>query len=412
MTPPVIADYNDAKKGVKPRVGGAGRLDFELAEEHRMLKDLVARFVRDELTPLEGKTLAREAEGRGLGLEPDDHARLDRISRELGLWGLDAPEDIGGSDLPAMAMVGVEEELGRTVTPYTLPPDSPNLRMLRATVNERQRAAYFEPYVRGESVSAIAISEPGAGGDPAGMITRAMRDGSDWVINGRKIWVSRVPQADFTIVMARTGEGKRHEGVTAFIVERGTKGFNIEREIPMLGGQRTYELAFDDCRIPATQLLGQEGKGFAPMQLRLTVRRLQMGAWCIGMTRRALDMMMEHAKQRVTFGQRLADRQAIQWWIAEAAIKIHACRLMVYDAATKSDAGRDVRTEASMVKLYGTEMATETIDHAMQTFGAMGVAKELPLQLMAQKVRTMRVYEGPSEVHRMVIARRLLQDRR
>jgi acyl-CoA dehydrogenase len=212
--------------------------------------------------------------------------------------------------------------------------------------------------------------------------------------------------------MARTGEGKRHEGVTAFIVERGTKGFNIEREIPMLGGQRTYELTFDDCRIPAAQLLGQEGRGFAPMQLRLTVRRLQMGAWCVGMTRRALDMMIEHAKQRVTFGQRLADRQAIQWWIAEAAMKIHACRLMVYDAAAKSDAGRDVRTEASMVKLYGTEMATETIDHAMQAFGAMGVAKELPLQLMAQKVRTMRVYEGPSEVHRMVIARRLLQDRR
>jgi len=267
-------------------------------------------------------------------------------------------------------------------------------------------------YARGEAHSAIAISEPNAGGDPAGMTTRAVKDGGDWVINGRKIWVSRVPQSDFTIVMARTGEGKRHEGVTAFIVERGTKGFNIEREIPMLGGQRTYELTFDDCRIPASQLLGQEGRGFAPMQLRLTVRRLQIGAWCVGMTRRALDLMIGHARQRVTFGQRLADRQAIQWWVAEAAIKIHACRLMVYDAASKSDAGRDVRTEASMVKLYGTEMATETIDHAMQTFGAMGVAKELPLQLMAQRVRTMRVYEGPSEVHRMVIARRLLQDRR
>jgi acyl-CoA dehydrogenase len=256
--------------------------------------------------------------------------------------------------------------------------------------------------------SCIAISEPGAGGDPAGMTTRAVRDGSDWVINGRKIWVSRVPQADFVIVMARTGEGKRADGVTAFIVERGTKGFIIEREIPMIGGQRTYELIFDDCRIPATQLLGTEGKGYAPMQLRLTVRRLQIGAWCIGMARRALDMMVEHTKQRVTFGQRLADRQAIQWWIADAAMKIHACRLMVYDAATKADAGKDVRTEASMVKLYGTEMATEIVDHAMQSFGAMGMAKELPLQLMAQKVRTMRIYEGPSEVHRMAIARRVI----
>lgn len=161
--------------------------------------------------------------------------------------------------------------------------------------------------------------------------------------------------------------------------------------------------------MPESQVLGRLGQGFAPMQLRLTVRRLQMGAWCIGMARRALDMMMDHAKQRVTFGQKLSDRQAIQWWIAEAATKIHACRLMVMDAAAKQDAGQDVRTEASMIKVFGTEMATEVIDHAMQTFGAMGVTKEMPLQLLAQRVRTMRVYEGPSEVHRMVIARRLLE---
>jgi acyl-CoA dehydrogenase len=280
--------------------------------------------------------------------------------------------------------------------------------MLMAVANADQRKRYLEPYARGQAKAAIAISEPGAGGDPAGLITRATRDGTDWVLNGRKIWVSRVPAADFVIVMARTGEGKRHEGVTAFIVDRDTKGFIIERELAMLGGARTYELVFDDCRIPAGQLLGEVGKGFAPMQLRLTVRRLQMGAWCIGMTRRALDMMVEHVKQRVTFGQKLSDRQAIQWWIAEAATKIHACRLMLMDAAAKTDAGRDVRMEASMIKVFATEMAQEVLDQAMQSFGAMGVTKEMPLQLMMQKVRTMRVYEGPSEVHRMVIARRVL----
>ena len=134
-----------------------------------------------------------------------------------------------------------------------------------------------------------------------------------------------------------------------------------------------------------------------------------MGAWCIGMTRRALQMMCEYARQRVTFGARLADRQAIQWWIADAATKLHACRLMVMDAAAKQDRGQDVRTEASMVKLYATEMAGEVIDHAMQTFGAMGMTKELPLQLLAAQVRVMRVYEGPSEVHRMAIARRFLR---
>jgi alkylation response protein AidB-like acyl-CoA dehydrogenase len=381
---------------------------FELSEEHRMLQDLVAKFVDRELIPLERAVLAREMSGQKSALSAEEEASLLAKCRELGLWGLDVPEEFGGANLPTTALIGVYEEQGRSCVPFTFPPDSPNLHMLQAVANDEQRSKYLEPYARGEAHSAIAISEPGAGGDPAAMTTRAVRNGNEWVINGRKIWVSRVPEADFMIVMARTGEGKRHEGVTAFIVERGTPGFIIEREIPMLGGQRTYELVFEDCRIPAKQLLGVEGKGFAPMQLRLTVRRIQIGAWCVGIARRALEMMTEHAKQRVTFGARLADRQAIQWWIAEAAMKIHACRLMVYDAAAKSAAGKDVRTEASMVKLYGTEMATETIDHAMQTFGAMGVAKELPLQLFAQRVRTMRVYEGPSEVHRMAIARRII----
>lgn len=381
---------------------------FELSEEQRMLQELVAKFVDRELIPLERAVLARELSGQKSALTAEEESPLLDKCRELGLWGLDVPEEFGGANLPTTTRIGVYEEQGRTCVPFTFPPDSPNLHMLMAVANDEQRRKYLEPYARGDAHSAIAISEPGAGGDPAAMTTRAVRDGNEWLINGRKIWVSRVPEADFVIVMARTGEGKRHEGVTAFIVERGTPGFVIEREIPMLGGQRTYELVFEDCRIPAKQLLGVEGKGFAPMQLRLTVRRIQIGAWCIGIARRGLEMMAEHAKQRVTFGARLADRQAIQWWIAEAAMKIHACRLMVYDAAAKADAGKDVRTEASMVKLYGTEMATETIDHAMQTFGAMGVAKELPLQLFAQKVRTMRVYEGPSEVHRMAIARRII----
>jgi len=381
---------------------------FELPEEPRMLQDLVAKFVDRDLLPLEKAVLAREAAGQKSGLTHEEEAKLLATCKELGLWGLDVPEAYGGANLPYIALAGVNEEQGRTCVPFTFPPDSPNLHMLIAAANDEQKAKYLDPYARGEMHSAIAISEPGAGGDPAGMTTRAVRDGDDWVINGRKIWVSRVPDADFVIVMARTGEGKRAEGVTAFIVEKGTKGFIIEREIPMLGGHRTYELVFDDCRIPAKQLLGIEGKGYAPMQLRLTVRRMQIGAWCVGMSRRALDMMVEHTKQRVTFGTRLADRQAIQWWIADAATKIHACRLMVYDVAAKADAGKDVRMEASMVKLYGTEMATEIVDHAMQSFGAMGVAKELPLQLMSQQVRLMRVYEGPSEVHRMAIARRII----
>lgn len=388
-------------------------MDFELSEEHRMLKDLVHRFVQDELIPLEAGVLEREAKGQGLGIGEKEIARIDKISRELGLWGLDAPTDIGGMDLPAVAMIGVNEELGRTITPYTLPPDSPNLRMMMATVNERQREAYLAPYVRGETVSAIGISEPGAGADPAGMITRAERDGDDWVLNGRKIWISRADHADFTIVMAVTNKEKRARGgISAFLVDRGTPGFNVLRRIPMIGGAATYEIALEDCRVPGWKLLGKEGNGFAPMQLRLGTRRLEMAAWSIGMAQRALDMMCAFAPTRVTFGAPLSERQSTQWWVADAATKIHATRLMTYDCAWKLDTGRDVRVEISMIKAFATEMAYEIVDHAMQLHGAMGMTKELPLQLMSTKLRTMRIYDGPTEVHKWVVARNLLGSKR
>lgn len=388
-------------------------MELELSEEHRMLSELVARFVRDELMPLERVVLEREAAGEGARLAREESVAIDARSRELGLWGLDAPESVGGSDLPTVALVGVNEELGTTITPYVFPPDSPNLRMLMVTVNDDQRARYLEPYVRGGTVSAIAISEPGAGSDPAAMTTRAVRDGDDWVLRGRKIWISRAAEADFTIVMAVTDRTKGPRGgISAFLVDRGTPGFNVLRRIPMIGGMFTYELALEDCRLPAGQLLGEEGHGFAPMQHRLATRRLEMACWCLGIARRALEMICQYAPDRLTFGKPLAERQTIQWWVADAATRIHACRLMAYDAAWKLDQGRDVRTEISMIKVYATEMAWEVVDHAMQAYGAMGVTREMPLHLMASRVRNMRIFDGPSEVHRWVIARKLLGLRR
>jgi acyl-CoA dehydrogenase len=388
-------------------------MDFTLAEEHRMLKELMARFVADELIPLEKNVLEREAAGQGAGLAKEERARLDSVSKELGLWGLDAPTEMGGHDLPAIAMIGVWEEIGKTVTPYTLPPDSPNLRMLMRTATPAQREQYLAPYARGETISAIGISEPAAGADPAGMITRAVRDGEGWVINGRKIWTSRAAEADFTIVMAVTDKEKGSRGgISAFIVDKGTPGFNVLRRIPMIGGAYTYEVLLEHCRVGADKLLGVEGQGFAPMQLRLSTRRVQMAAWNVGIAQRALDMICDYAPQRTTFGQRLSDRQAVQWWVAEAATKIHACRLMTYDAAWKIDHGQEARSEVSMIKVFATEMAQEVVDNAMQCFGAMGMTKEMPLQLFASQVRTQRIYEGPSEVHRWVVARNLLGGRR
>jgi len=387
-------------------------MDFELAEEYRMLRDLVQRFVRDELMPLEAGVLARDAEGQGSYLNEGERARLDTVSKEMGLWSLDAPEESGGMGLPHVALVGVNEALGSSVAQYTLPPDSPNLRMLMTAVNDQQRTAYLEPYARGETVSAIGISEPGAGADPAGMLTKAVKDGDDWVINGRKIWITRAAEADFTILMAITDPVKRARGgMSAFFVDRDTPGFNVLRRIPMLGGEYTYEVVLEDCRVPGWKLLGKEGDGFGPMQVRLGTRRMEMAAWCIGAAQRALDMMVDFAPQRVTFGQKLSQRQAVQWWVADGAAKIHAARLMAYDCAWKLDTGKDVRTEISMLKYYATEMAQEIIDNAMQCFGAMGMTKEMPLHLFAGRIRNMRIYDGPSEVHRMVVARNLMDTR-
>lgn len=387
-------------------------MHFELDDDHRMLRDLVQRFVSDHLMPLEPAVMAREGLTGDGDLLPEEKAKLDAVSKDMGLWSLDAPVEDGGMGMPHVALVAVNEALGSTVAKYTLPPDSPNLRMLAATVNEQQRVAYLQPYARGETVSAIGISEPGAGSDPAGMKTKAVCDGDDWVINGRKIWITRAAESDFTILMALTDPAKgARGGMSAFLVDRDTPGFNVLRRIPMVGGEFTYEVALEDCRVPGWKLLGTEGQGFGPMQIRLGTRRMEMAAWCIGAAQRALDMMTEYAPQRVTFGEKLSTRQSVQWWVAEAAMAIHATRLMAYDCAWKLDQGRDVRVEISMLKIQATEMAQQVIDNAMQCFGAMGMTKEMPLQLLAGRVRTMRIYDGPSEVHRMVVARNLMDTR-
>jgi acyl-CoA dehydrogenase len=385
-------------------------MTIEFDDEERMLIDLVEKFIDNELYPLEKAVMAREAAGEPVSLTDQELTPLLAKCRDIGLWALDAPEEVGGVNLPSRVMLAIAERLKATITPFIFPPDSPNLHMLMAVANDAQKEKYMQPYAQGEMKSGIAISEPGAGSDPADMKTRAVREGDEWVINGRKIWVSNVLDADFMILMAVTDPSKgARGGITAFIVDKGSDGFIIEREIPMIAGARTYELVLENLRLKDAQVLGEVGQGFAPMQKRLTVRRLEIGATCVGMASRALKMMCEHTQQRETFGEKLSDRQAIQWWIADAATKIHATRLMVMDAAEQQDRGNDVRTQASMIKVFATEMAGEVIDNAMQSFGAMGMTRELPFAIMAQRLRLMRIYEGPTEVHRMVIARRTLK---
>jgi acyl-CoA dehydrogenase len=388
-------------------------MDFTLQEEHRMLQDTVRRFVRQELLSLEPLVLQRDTQGLTGEemLPPEVEAKLLEKAREAGLWGLDVPEEFGGLNLDAFSKCLANEELHKTVTPFIFPPDAPNLHMLMQTCTPEQRERYLIPYACGEKRSAIAISEPGAGADPAGMQTTAVKKGDQWVINGRKIWISRAHIADFIIVMALTDKEKRARGgITAFLVDKGTPGLVLQRQIPVIGGHAPWELVFEDMTVPDSHVLGQIGQGFAPMQLRLTVRRLEIGSWCVGLAQRCLDMMVDYAKQRVTFGQRLADRQAVQWFIADSATDIHAARLMTYHGAWKFDHGEDVRQEASMLKVFATEMATRAADRAMQVHGGMGMSKDLPLEFIYRRLRPMRIFEGPSEIHRWVIARTLLKD--
>jgi len=325
------------------------------------------------------------------------------------------PEQYGGPNGNLTLMCMAREEISR-VSPACGSLAGLNTMFIMPLLHfgsEEQRKRFLPIIASGGVPTAIAISEPQAGSDVSAMTTRAVKDGEDWVLNGRKIWISRAAEADFTIVMAVTDKEKRSRGgISAFLVDRDTPGFNVLRRIPMVGGAATYEVALEDCRVPGWKLLGTEGEGFAPMQLRLGTRRIEMASWSIGMAQRALDMIVEFAPQRKTFGLPLSERQAIQWWVADAATRIHAARLMTYDCAWKLDQGKDVRQEISMIKAYATEMAWEVVDHAMQTFGAMGMTKELPLQLMASKLRTMRIYDGPTEVHKWVVARNLLGTRR
>lgn len=385
-------------------------MNFELAEEHRLVVDLVRRFVDDELLPLERSLLEREANGGEAVLDKDTVFRIDERSKELGLWGMDAPEAFGGSDLPQVAIAAVNMELGRTVTPYTFPPDSPNLRMLVGAADPAQQERYLRPYVEGKTISAIGISEPGAGSDPRRMRTRATRTNSGWRLNGSKIWISKADKADFTIVMAVTSAPDAAKpAMSAFLVDRGLPGITVGNPIRMIGGTWTYEVVFDDVALPDGALLGQEGGGFAPMQTRLMTRRLEIACWSIGTAQRALDLMMAHVKERVTFGQKLAERQSVQWWIAEAAVSIRTCRLLAFEIAWRLDRGEDVSTLVSMAKFRAADMAQEVIDNTMQAFGAMGMSKEMPLHLMAARIRLMRIYDGPSEIHRWVVARDLLR---
>jgi (R)-benzylsuccinyl-CoA dehydrogenase len=390
-------------------------MDFELPESTAMVRETVARFVREALMPHEALIIRREAE-RGFKddplIPPELDATLQRKARDIGLWGIDVPEEFGGQDFGMLAKCVVIEEIKHTIVPFVLPPESPNLYMLKELCKGDQVDRYLMPYARGEKKSCLALTEEGAGSDAAAIKMRAERKDGKWVLNGSKIWISNARRADFMIVMAVTDPGKGSRGgITAFLVDKGTPGVSIPSSYPMIGEYHPYGVFFDNVTLDDSQVLGDVGNGYAPLSKRLGVRRLDIAARCVGLAVRCLEMMIEQANSRSTFGAPLADRQAVQWWIADSYQEMEMVRLMVYKLAWKLDRGdADFRLDGSMVKVQATEMIGRVVDRAIQLYGGMGLSKELPLEYIARMVRVLRVVEGPSEVHRWVIARDLLKN--
>ncbi|KQV86249.1 acyl-CoA dehydrogenase [Massilia sp. Root351] len=275
--------------------------------------------------------------------------------------------------------------------------------------SDANREAYLPRVARGAAIAAFALSEPQAGSDVAAMQCAAVRDGDSYILNGEKTWISNGGIAGFYVVFARTGEQPGARGISAFIVDAGTPGFEIAERINVIAPHPLARLKFTDCRIPAAQRLGEAGQGFKVAMATLDVFRTSVAAAALGFARRALDEALAHAKQRKMFGQTLADFQMTQAKLAQMATGIDAAALLTYRAAWQRDQGRNVTKEAAMAKLTATETAQQVIDAAVQMFGGLGVVSEHPVERLYREIRSLRIYEGASEVQQLIIAREMLR---
>ena len=383
---------------------------WELPEEFRMLQDTVRRFVEKEVRPLEDR-LPHDSPGA----PADDLRTLQGKARALGLWALQTPRHLGGAGLSVLGQVVVAEEAAKCRTGAFFPAagafgGNPPSVMFDATPEQFER--YARPIIEGRAGRAFtAISEPSGGSDPARAIQcRADRDGDHYVLNGTKMWTTHAGTADWGIVYARTGAPGDRAGISCFIVASSTPGLT-KRPIEVMNSYSPYELHFEDALVPVTNRVGPEGGGFSLASEFLVQGRIVYASGPIGIAQYALELAIDWVKQRQVFGSVLADKQAIQFMLADSEIELRAARLLVYQAAWSADLGRDVRVEASIAKVFGTETAFRVLDRCMQMFGAMGLSKEMPLERWFRDLRVKRLGEGASEVQRMIVARELLRGR-
>ncbi|MFE1101941.1 acyl-CoA dehydrogenase family protein [Nocardiopsis alba] len=380
-------------------------IDFSLSEEQRAIRDWVRTFVRRELMPLENEALRRERQGHPPGLTAEERHGLRSLARSSGFWGVSTPQEYGGMGLDAVTEALIETELGRTFLTFKFGGEADNILY---HADEEQRRRYLLPTIEGELRSCFAITEPGAGSDAKAIRTRAVRDGDAWVLNGEKTFITGGNEADFALVFAVTDPEKGADGgVTCFLVDR-DMGWTSE-PIDTMGERRPASLVFQNVRVPKANVLGEEGRGFALAMRWIGKGRYLLPARALGGCERLLDMAIEYSRTRETFGAPIADRQAIQWMIADSQTEIEALRLLVLHAAWLVSQGRDSRHAQSIAKLFGGVKANEIVDRVLQIHGGMGYTRELPIERFYRDLRLLRIFEGTDEIQRRTIARDLLK---
>lgn len=382
-------------------------MDFALDDEQRMIVETVRKFVATELEPYEEEVERRDGLPDGLA----DQIRAKAI--EAGLYAPNMPEDVGGAGLDAVGATLVERELGRTSWALQALVARPSNILLACTGEQRER--YLLPAVRGERHDCLAMTEPGAGSDVRSMTTRAARDGADYVITGGKHFISHADMADFVILFAVTGTEEAARGtrnaITGFLVDLDAPGVTVRRGSACVShrGYHQCELVFDGCRVPATQRLGEEGRGFELMNEWLGASRLSVAATSVGRGRRVLDLATSWAADRVQFGQPIGRFQGVGFQLADMATELEAAELLTLRAAWKLDQGTMTDQDAAMAKLFASEALGRITDAAVQVFGGMGLMAELPIERFWRDARVERIWDGTSEIQRHIIARSLLR---
>ena len=382
-------------------------MDFSLSEQQKLIVETVRRFVETEMYPHE---TALEKNG---GLPPETGADLVAKIREMGFYAPNMPEEWGGGGLSHLDLTLLERELGRTAMGLSVYWGRPSNILLACSEEQRQR--YLLPAIRGEKIDALAMTEPNAGSDLRSMKTHARQDGEDWILNGRKHFISHANLSDFVIVFVATGEentarGKR-QTITVFLVDRGTPGFDILPGYESVGhrGYHNNILDFNDCRLPKGQILGEINRGFDLANEWLFATRLTVAAMCVGRARRAFHYATSYAATRRQFGQTIGKFQGTGFKLADMITSIDAANWLTLTAAWRLDNRLSANRQIASAKLYASEMLAKVTDEALQIYGGMGLMSDLPLERFWRDARTERIWDGTSEIQRMIIARELLR---